>query len=184
MKTTFSLFFAFVVGTTLGQYPFNPDVDGDNFIGLVDFMSVLPLYDSPFEVEDTLLTVVFPDLEVQTDGMTAYNLSNAYYYSLPDSVDVLVQPLEIVSNGIGFAPIIFSDTRTKPLLIYGAEDITHHIEEGFFSVTFRSEWQDPFLYPNPGGIPAYGILNDGEIGSTYPISAHVLFKKFDRWYIK
>jgi len=183
MKTIISLLFACVVGTTFGQYPFNPDVDGDSFIGLVDFMSVLPLYDGPFEVEDTLLTVVFPDLEVQTDGMTAYNLSNAYYYSLPDSVDVLVHPLDLVSNGIGYAPIIFSDTRTKPLLIYGAEDITHHIDEGFFYVTFRSEWGDPYLYPG-SGLSAYSMLNDGVIGSTYTISAHVLFKKYGRWYIK
>lgn len=189
MKTIFLLLFASTFGLAFGQFipqpmGYNPDGNSDGLISVSDLQDLLALYGLPFAVEDTLTTVVFPDLQWHTDGMEQYGLSNAYYYSLHDSVDVLVHPLDIVSNGIGLQPIIFSANRDKPLLIFGAEDITHHIDQGFVSITFRSEYQDPYLYPYEGGIPAYGMLNNGVIGPTYPQSAHLLFKKFGRWYIK
>lgn len=60
MKTILSLLFALTLGTAFGQFipqpmGYNPDVNGDEFIGVDDVMGTLALYNSPFDNGDSLV---------------------------------------------------------------------------------------------------------------------------------
>ena len=68
MKTILTIFFALTLGTAFGQFipqpmGYNPDVNGDEFIGVDDVMGTLALYDNPFENGDSLIvtSMTFPN---------------------------------------------------------------------------------------------------------------------------
>jgi hypothetical protein len=58
--------------TGFAEFPYNPDSDGDDFIGITDLLSLLSLYESEFSEEGLYLT---------SDSTEAlyYTGSKAYY---------------------------------------------------------------------------------------------------------
>jgi len=70
-----------MLGTAFGQFipqpmGYNPDVDGDEFIGINDIMGVLPLYNSAFDNGDSTVsvfeTVTTPNDTIYVDENTDF----------------------------------------------------------------------------------------------------------------
>lgn len=96
MKTIFSLLFACVVGTTFGQstieFPYNPDSNGDGFIGVDDILQALSHFDTNWELPDqnswatdALLNLIAFDNELDSTAQ-AISAQQAYLDSLATSV--------------------------------------------------------------------------------------------------
>lgn len=68
MQTILSLLFALTLGTAFGQFipqpmGYNPDANGDEFIGVDDVMGTLALYNNAFDNGDSIVvtSLTFPD---------------------------------------------------------------------------------------------------------------------------
>ena len=87
MKTILSLLFALTLATAFGQFipqpmGYNPDVNGDEFIGVDDVMGTLALYDNAFDNGDSIatLSINFPaDYDVWPNAIVG----------IPDSLDII-----------------------------------------------------------------------------------------------
>ena len=91
MKTILSLLFALTLGTAFGQsipqpMGYNPDVNGDEFIGVDDVMGTLALYDNAFDNGDSIVTlsINFPD-----DYDEWLINGNGANVEIPDSLDII-----------------------------------------------------------------------------------------------
>ena len=110
MKTILSLLFALTLGTAFGQFipqpmGYNPDVNGDEFIGVDDVMGTLALYDNAFDNGDSTVTV---HLTVSEDNGL---------YSIPESADVAYITADGPENS-SFNLILPSGDGFKSLVIF------------------------------------------------------------------
>ena len=72
LLTAIACFFALSMSA---QTPYNPDSNGDNFIGSHDLLDFLPLYDSPFFATDSIV--------VQTVDSAVYLIDTCFYNPVP-----------------------------------------------------------------------------------------------------
>lgn len=118
MKTTLSLLLALTLGTAFGQFipqpmGYNPDVNGDEFIGVDDVMGTLALYDNAFDNGDSTVSI----FEMLTDPLdTLWIPENADFVYItadgPENPDFEL----ILPSGIGFKSIV--------ILVKNATDIS------------------------------------------------------------
>lgn len=66
------------------QFPYNPDSNGDNFIGSHDLLDFLPLYDSPFFATDSIVVQIVDSVTYVIDTCL-YN-STPYVIGATDSI--------------------------------------------------------------------------------------------------
>ena len=89
MKTIFSLFLALSIGSAFGQFipqpmGYNPDVNGDEFIGVDDVMGTLALYNNTFASGDSL---VISSLNFPTDYPESYTGSGSPTIEIDEATD-------------------------------------------------------------------------------------------------
>ena len=91
MKTIFSLLLALSIGSALGQFipqpmGYNPDVNGDEFIGVDDVMGTLALYNNTFDLGDSL---VISSLNFPADYPETYGGSGSPLIQIDEATDFL-----------------------------------------------------------------------------------------------
>ena len=125
MKTILSLLFALTLGTAFGQFipqpmGYNPDVNGDEFIGVDDVMGTLALYDSPFDNGDSVqtLSLVFSQVELMILGEGD---SPDNRIEIPEGVDVLyLDAIDVdavhftLPQAVGFKSLLIMGSTQNP----------------------------------------------------------------------
>lgn len=111
MKTILSLLFAVTLGTAFGQFipqpmGYNPDVNGDEFIGVDDVMGTLALYDNAFDNGDSIVSV-FETVTVPNDTIV-----------VDDSVDILYITTQMEDNDELVVVLPQGGAGFKSLLIF------------------------------------------------------------------
>ena len=110
--------------TALGQFipqpnAYNPDANGDSFIGVDDVMGTLALFGNAFETSDSLqsLSLEFSQESIQSDGPGTWENP----YQLPEGIDVLVvHSVDVehvhlnLPSGTGFHSLLIMTTTENP----------------------------------------------------------------------
>ena len=169
MKTILSLLFALTLGTAFGQFipqpmGYNPDVNGDEFIGVDDVMGTLALYNSIFDNGDSTVVatvqvsgdnqgwpstgsheaLVLPDADVIYLDVEAYDTGNDGNYS---TYNVFKMKLP---DGVGFKTLLVIPPHADQIQAPDGADIDEmfYVEYEFFSDNDPSQ---PFPFRFDGG---------------------------------
>jgi hypothetical protein len=117
MKTILSLLFALTLGTAFGQFipqpmGYNPDVNGDEFIGVDDVMGTLALYDNAFDNGDSVVTV-FADLTDPLDTLFIPANTDMVYINAdgPENPHFLIE----LPSGTGFKTLVVMAKNTTEI---------------------------------------------------------------------
>ena len=169
MKTTiFSLLMACGV-TAFGQFipqpnAYNPDANGDSFIGVDDVIGTLALYGNAFETGDSLVTMraefylCYYVLSIGTTSDTIYTESQdpsscwqgpfSNPIPIPESVDILITDINIdAETGNAFESIIFAlpeGTGWKTLQVFNHREYLPGVGGGYSTLQFRHLTDDGY----------------------------------------
>ena len=159
MKTILSLLFALTLGTAFGQFipqqmGYNPDVNGDEFIGVDDVMGTLALYDNAFDNGDSIVVTswTLPNEEYLAQSeVSATNNWSHIEMQIPEETDVLyihqTEDRELhldLPQGPGFKVLhvfIRSDHDHLPIRIYRTTLSNTWVGDGYLGLIQVDEFR-------------------------------------------
>ena len=113
MKHLLTVTALLISSLAMGQWPYNPDSNGDDLIGVSDLQSILTLYGLDWNA-DTIVVMRAEEIPMDSLGCCWFT------QVIPDSIDVVLPPLPS-SYGSNFYEVLFSPDRQSNLLVFGPQ---------------------------------------------------------------
>jgi len=175
-------------GTSIHEYPWNPDSNNDNLIGVDDLLDFLPVFGDEFgnppepcdydgtPLEELMAGIINGDI-ILDSIFVEYQLEDVSTYYIAGCPDTITDTL-ILSNTamlIGFDLMAngWAITGYDAYGVYARFGIEFNATDGLYRLLLRSD----FLH-------SAGFLNDGYFGGSY--SSNTVFEAIpfpEEWYL-